>query len=111
MKYDDIINLPHFHAKGHPYMSNVARAAQFMPFKSLKGYDELVDQVEAESNRPTEYAELLDADTMQSIEYNQSSEYGMDESIIYDISIEDVLKEASKPDNPIEPTECNRSFS
>lgn len=43
MKYDDIINLPHFHAEGKPLMSNHDRAAQFMPFKSLKGYDDLVD--------------------------------------------------------------------
>lgn len=42
MRYDDIINMPHFHAKGRPFMSNRDRAAQFMPFKSLKGYEDLV---------------------------------------------------------------------
>lgn len=41
--YKDIIDLPHFHAPGRPLMPNSERAAQFMPFKSLKGYDELVD--------------------------------------------------------------------
>ncbi len=43
MNYDDIINLPHFHAEGRPYMSKHDRAGQFMPFKSLKGLDEMVD--------------------------------------------------------------------
>ena len=48
MKYDDIINLPHFHAKNKPYMSLSERAAQFMPFKSLNGYHELIDEDEKE---------------------------------------------------------------
>ncbi len=39
-KYEDIINLEHFHASGKPYMSNTERAAQFMPFKAMDGYDE-----------------------------------------------------------------------
>lgn len=38
----DIIDLPHFHAPGRGYMPNRERAAQFMPFKSLKGYDEMI---------------------------------------------------------------------
>ncbi|MBR5647728.1 hypothetical protein IKW73_02205 [Candidatus Saccharibacteria bacterium] len=42
MKYDDIINLPPYHVPGRPYMSMRDRAGQFMPFKSLKGYDEMV---------------------------------------------------------------------
>lgn len=42
MKYDDIINSPPFHVPGKPYMSIRDRAGQFMPFKSLKGYDEMV---------------------------------------------------------------------
>ena len=44
MKYDDIINLPHFHDLTRGYMSNRDRAAQFMPFMSLKGYSEMVDE-------------------------------------------------------------------
>lgn len=42
MSHDDIVNLPHFKALGHKQMSMHDRAAQFMPFKSLKGYDEMV---------------------------------------------------------------------
>lgn len=48
MNYDDIINLPHFHAKNRPFMSRQARAAQFMPFKSLVGYHEQIDKEENE---------------------------------------------------------------
>lgn len=44
MKYDDIINLPHFHDPKRRYMSNRDRAGQFMPFMSLKGYSEMLDE-------------------------------------------------------------------
>ena len=53
MKYDDIINLPHFHAPGKPYMSNKDRAAQFMPFKSLNGFEDSIDE---------ETSKIVDAD-------------------------------------------------
>ena len=42
-EYDDIIDLPHFQAPGRQPMARSARAAQFMPFKSLKGYDEMIE--------------------------------------------------------------------
>jgi hypothetical protein len=32
----------HFHVPGKPYMTNYERAGQFMPFMSLKGFDELI---------------------------------------------------------------------
>ena len=51
MNYDDIINLPHFHAEGRPYMNKHDRAGQFMPFKSLKGFDEMVDEREFDINK------------------------------------------------------------
>ena len=56
---DDIINLPHFHAPGRPYMSMQSRAAQFMPFKSLNDYHEEISDKEKE---------ILD-DDWQVIEY------------------------------------------
>ena len=37
--YDDIINLPHHQSRKHPHMSRHQRAAQFMPFAALTGYD------------------------------------------------------------------------
>lgn len=38
-KYDDILHLPHHVSKTRPQMSNYDRAAQFMPFSALSGYD------------------------------------------------------------------------
>ena len=38
-KYDDIINLPPHISKTHKHMSNNDRAAQFLPFAALTGYD------------------------------------------------------------------------
>ena len=43
MKYDDIINLPHYHDSSRGYMSMRDRAAQFAPYKSLVGYEELIN--------------------------------------------------------------------
>lgn len=43
MKYDDIINLPHYHDASRDYMSMHDRAAQFAPYKSLVGYEELIN--------------------------------------------------------------------
>lgn len=42
-QYDDIINLPHFHDPSRSHMSMHNRAAQFAPYKSLVGYDEMID--------------------------------------------------------------------
>jgi len=41
-KYDDIIDMPHHVSRRHPQMSRHQRAAQFMPFAALKGYDDIV---------------------------------------------------------------------
>lgn len=40
----NLLELPHFHAPGRPFMSGHDRAAQFMPFKSLTGFDSQIDQ-------------------------------------------------------------------
>ena len=37
--YDDIIDLPHPVSKKHKRMDVSERAAHFMPFSALKGYD------------------------------------------------------------------------
>ena len=38
-RYDDIIDLPRHVSKNHRPMSNADRAAQFLPFAALTGYD------------------------------------------------------------------------
>ena len=40
--YSDIINLPHHDSPKHPRMSRESRAAQFMPFAALTGYEEAI---------------------------------------------------------------------
>ena len=46
-RYDDIIDLPHHRSSRHPRMSMHNRAAQFMPFAALTGYDEAIAKVAA----------------------------------------------------------------
>lgn len=41
-KYDDIIGLPHHVSDAHPHMPMTDRAAQFMPFRALTGYEDAV---------------------------------------------------------------------
>ena len=38
-KYDDIIDLPHHVSATRPHMPMLDRAAQFMPFRALTGYE------------------------------------------------------------------------
>lgn len=42
--YDDIIDLPHHRSRRHPPMSRHNRAAQFMPFAALTGYEAVLDE-------------------------------------------------------------------
>lgn len=41
-RYDDIIGLPHHRSYARPHMSAHDRAAQFMPFAALAGYDRII---------------------------------------------------------------------
>lgn len=43
-RYDDIINLPHHRSRMRPHMSIHNRAAQFMPFAALTGYDDIINK-------------------------------------------------------------------
>ena len=38
-----MIDMPHFHDPKRPFMSMHDRAGQFMPFKSLKGFDDDIE--------------------------------------------------------------------
>lgn len=63
-KYDDIIKMKHFHASGKPFMSNDDRAAQFMPFKSLNGFEDSI----------SDSAENVLNDEWQDIDSSESQE-------------------------------------
>ncbi len=55
-RYDDIINLPHHQSNTHAHMSLRNRAAQFMPFAALSGYDDLIRRTAESSNAAVERA-------------------------------------------------------
>lgn len=40
--YDDIIHLPHHQSKTRPHMPVSARAAQFLPFDPLTGFEDAI---------------------------------------------------------------------
>ena len=64
MKYDDIINLPHFHNPDKPFMPMRDRAAQFAPYKSLVGYERMIEEKTGElhaiDERADEFLEMED---------------------------------------------------
>ena len=43
-KYKDIINLPYQKSKNHAHMSLSDRAAQFLPFSALSGYEKAIQE-------------------------------------------------------------------
>ena len=55
--YEEIINLPHHQSKEHPQMTNHDRAAQFMPFAALKGYDDEIAETARETGERIELGE------------------------------------------------------
>lgn len=55
-RYDDIINLPHHQSKTHAHMSVRNRAAQFMPFAALTGYDDVIERAALANEEAVERA-------------------------------------------------------
>lgn len=45
-QYDDIIDLPHHVSTVHPHMPLHDRAAQFLPFAALTGYEDAIRETE-----------------------------------------------------------------
>ncbi len=43
-EYEDILNLPHHVSAVHPHMPRNDRAAQFLPFMALSGYEEKIQE-------------------------------------------------------------------
>ena len=59
-KYSDILDHPHYQSKTRPHMSMQQRAAQFMPFAALSGFDDAVK----ETFRVTDQRVELDEDEL-----------------------------------------------
>ncbi|MCM1148987.1 MAG: YolD-like family protein [Butyricicoccus sp.] len=56
-KYKDIINLPHHVSETRTRMSVESRAAQFLPFAALSGYDDAVRESARRTGEKKELAE------------------------------------------------------
>ncbi len=56
-KYSDIIDHPHYQSKTRPHMSMQQRAAQFMPFAALSGFDDAVKETFRITNQRVELDE------------------------------------------------------
>lgn len=56
-RYDDIIGLPHPISQNHPPMSIENRAAQFLPFAALTGYDTAIQETARLTDRRIELDE------------------------------------------------------
>ncbi len=56
-KYDDIMNLPHPTSEKHPRMSRQNRAAQFLPFAALTGYDEEIREMKRQTEKKKQLSE------------------------------------------------------
>ena len=62
-RYDDIIDLPHPEPRRRPRMPIANRAAQFMPFAALAGYDDVLRRAAGEHAEAVAAAETAgDAD-------------------------------------------------
>jgi len=57
MKYEDIINLPHYELKNHERMSIYSRSAEFAPFAALTGYKESIKETSRLTNNKKEISE------------------------------------------------------
>ena len=55
--YEDIMGLPHHVSATHPHMSLYDRAAQFMPFKALTGYEDDISEETRLTERRIELSE------------------------------------------------------
>lgn len=56
-KYDDIINLPHHVSSNRAHMPMPDRAAQFMPFRALTGYEDAVRETARYTDEKIELTE------------------------------------------------------
>ena len=56
-KYDDLIHLPHHVSNTRAHMPMLDRAAQFMPFRALTGYEDAVHETARHTDEKIELTE------------------------------------------------------
>ena len=54
MRYDKIINHPHYEPKRHARMSKEMRAAQFAPYAALTGHADAIQQTARDATKKSE---------------------------------------------------------
>ena len=68
-RYEDIMNLPHHASSSHPSMPVPNRAAQFLPFAALTGYDAAIQETARLTEEKAELTEdrraVLDEQLLQ----------------------------------------------
>ena len=70
-----------FHAPGKPYMTNYERAGQFMPFMSLKGFDDMIgDSTDEIVNREWVHIDFND-DVLYDLDRFQDDDGGDEKSL------------------------------
>lgn len=70
-----------FHAPGKPYMTNYERAGQFMPFMSLKGFDDMIgDSTDEIINREWVHIDFND-DVLYDLDRFQDDDGGDEKSL------------------------------
>ena len=72
--YEDIIGLPHHESRKHPHMPVHDRAAQFMPFAALSGYE---DEITDAGRAAEEAADFLDRVTFDELESAQEEGFSV----------------------------------
>ena len=60
--FEEIVDLPHFHLAGKKYLTNRERAAQFASYKSLAGYEEMIERQAEEILNASEREIIYDFD-------------------------------------------------
>ena len=60
--YADIIDMPRHSSTKHPHMSLYDRAAQFMPFSALTGYEDMINEEVTHVNETTDVEHITDID-------------------------------------------------
>ena len=71
-RYDDIINLPHHVSSKRPQMPILERAAQFLPFSALTGYEDAVKETVEKTEEAVE--SLFEEEKEDNTEDSQKTE-------------------------------------
>lgn len=88
-EFKDILYLPHFHAPNKPYLSPEKRAAQFMPFKSLDTYEDVIEKkIQIIKDQPLDPIIDYHEDQSLDLDINYSEDQSLDPTIDYSESQE-----------------------